>query len=200
LEFTVAVALLVPELCGVNCKVNEQVPLAARIWLAAQVLPVTEKLVESVRLIDAALRVMEAPFAVTVTAAQVALMPTPTAVPQLALAGLTVSEAPVPLKENVVPDPCDGVTEAVEDSAPAVCGLKIRVPVVQDCPDCSVTLAQDPAVPVKSTPLVKLKGVAPKTTAPPAAVSVTDPVEQVPLEPTEAVPQASEVGEAVSDP
>jgi hypothetical protein len=69
------------------------------------------------------------------------------------------------------------------DLAPAVAGLKVIVPGLQELPEAMVELAvQVPGLTVKSVESLLLKGVAVNITGPPEAVRVIVPV-QVTLEP-----------------
>ncbi len=107
--------------------------------------------------------------------------------------GLTARYAfEVPLTLNVVPVPDAALTVTVSVFAPAVAGLKLIVPVVQEAPEAIVELAVQVPVPtVKSVVSELVNGEADRTTGPPEAVKVIVPV-QVELDPALTAGQVTE--------
>jgi hypothetical protein len=84
------------------------------------------------------------------------------------------------------------LTVTVSDFAPAVVGLKVRGPGLQELPEARVKPAvQVPKATVKSVPSELVKGDAVRTTGPPEAVRVIVPV-QVELEPELTAGQVAE--------
>jgi hypothetical protein len=85
--------------------------------------------------------------------------------------------------ENVVPVPDAALTVTVSVLTPAVVGLKLIAPVVQELPAAIVELAVHvPKPTVKSVESELVKGLAERITGPPEAVRVIEPV-QVDVEP-----------------
>ena len=99
---------------------------------------------------------------------------------------------PVPETLNVVPVPLAVLTVTVSLFAPEEAGLKVIVPVVQEEPEAIVDDAvQVPSPTVKSVESLFVNGVEDRSTRPPEAVSVIEPV-QVDDEPELTVGQLTE--------
>lgn len=129
-------------------------------------------------------KVIEPPFAVTTTLPQVPVVLMPWAAEQLKEVGAIDKKAfEVPDSAKLVPVPAAALTVTVSDFAPAVVGLKVIVPVLQELPEAMVEPAvQVPKPTVKSVESEFVNGDAVKVTGPPEALKVIEPV-QVLLEP-----------------
>jgi hypothetical protein len=167
-----------------SCPVVQVLP-AVRTEFAVQV-PSASEYSPSEKEKGVAPKVTEPPFAVRVTVPQVPVVFTPCMAEQLNEVGLTVRyafEVPERLKVVPVPLPEEALTVTVSDLTPAVVGLKVMVPVLQELPEAIVEFAvQVPEPTVKSVESEFENGVAAKVTSPFDAVSVIEPV-HVLLEP-----------------
>jgi hypothetical protein len=122
---------------------------------------------------------MDPPLAVRVTVPQVPVVFTPCVVEQVSDDTLIVRNAfDVPDSAKLVPVPDVALTVTVADFAPAVTGLNVIVPGLQELPEAIVELAvQVPSATVKSVESLLVKGDAVSTTGPPEAVRVIVPVQ-----------------------
>jgi len=136
----------------------------------------TLKSVESVEVTGVAPRVSGPPVAVTVSEpVQGFVVPAPVLGQVTVLLIVGVPSVPVPDSENVVEPPALGLTVTVAECVPALAGLNVRVPLIQVWPTVSVTFAHDPANTEKSVESLFERGLAPRVTGPPFAISVTVP-------------------------
>jgi hypothetical protein len=160
-----------------------QVPPAIKPKLAVQV-PSAWTNSESEDTNGIAPKVIEPPLAVKITVPQVPVVLTPWVAEHVNEVTLLVRNAfEVPDSTKLVPVPEVAFTVTVPDLAPAVAGLNVIVPGLQELPEAIVELAvQVPKPTVKSVESLLLNGVAVNTTGPPEAVNVIVLV-QVTLEP-----------------
>jgi hypothetical protein len=128
--------------------------------------------------------VIEPPCAVTIIVPQVPVVLRPCVAEQLNEDTLVVKNAlAVPESEKLVPVPDVALRVTTPDLAPAVAGLKVIGPGLQELPEAMVEFAvQVPSATVKSVLSELLNGEALRTTGPPDAVKVIVPV-QVELDP-----------------
>jgi hypothetical protein len=180
-----------PAEVGVKVMVPVVQVLAALITKLAVQVPSVPENSASEELNGIAPNVIEPPLAVKVNVPQVPVVLMPWLAEQLKALGLTVRNAlEMPVTLNVVPVPEVALTVTVSDLAPAVVGLKLIAPVVQEAPLAMVEPAvQVPGPTVKSVTSELLNGVAVRITGPPEALNVIEPV-QLTLEPELIVGQA----------